>query len=594
MISRRATRVAGLLAVLLPCACSGNGTVDQRDASVRELDRARDVYWEHAVESSAYLRTMLELPTDRLPDTSPASAERDAAVGAEVRTLLQAVDAADIDHDQFISLEILRWLARDLEERAAFYWLTFDLTPFSSPLTSVADIFANLPLSNAGELDRYLDLLGDVPDLVRSIEQKMVEQAARGILLPKAELDQVVPFLGSLAGEGDASRFGVAAERLTAIEAGAAAAFVAEVDALVQGQINSALRSLTEFTDGDYRARAPDAVGLAQYPGGDEYYRYLVRHYTTIDITPEEVHRIGLEQMERIDAALAEVRDAVEFEGTKTEFHHFLKTDPRFFPKSPEEIADRHLAYAAEMDAVVDDLFLRRPQAPYGVKRLDPEYEASMTFGYYQMPTPADPVGYYVFNGSNLSERSFVYSQPLTLHELIPGHHFQLTLQAENETLFDFRRHSHFAAYSEGWGEYGTFLGQEAGLVDDPYDLYGLHIFDMYGSVRLVVDTGVNFFGWSRERVMDTMREHLTDSETQIRSESLRYSVGSPGQALCYKIGMLRWVELRQRAEDALGDDFDIRRFHDTTLRYGAMPMSVLADHVDWFIEQERAAAGQS
>ncbi len=519
MTSRGATRVAGLLAVLLPCACSGNGTLDARDTSVRALDRAIDVYWEHAVESSAYLRTMLELPTDRLPDTSPASAARDAAVGAEVRTL---------------------------------------------------------------------------PDLVRSIEQKIVEQAARGILLPKAELDQVVPFLGSLAGEGDASRFGVAAERLTAIEAGAASAFVVEVDALVQGQINPALRSLTEFTDGDYRARAPDAVGLAQYPGGDEYYRYLVRHYTTIDITPEEVHRIGLEQMERIDAALAAVRDAVEFEGTKTEFHHFLKTDPRFFPKSPEEIAERHLAYAAEMDAVVDDLFLRRPKASYGVKRLDPEYEASMTFGYYQMPTPADPVGYYVFNGSNLSERSFVYSQPLTLHEFIPGHHFQLTLQAENETLSDFRRHSHFAAYSEGWGEYGTFLGQEAGLVDDPYDLYGLHIFDMYGSVRLVVDTGVNFFGWSRERVMDTMREHLTDSETQIRSESLRYSVGSPGQALCYKIGMLRWVELRQRAEAALGDDFDIRRFRDSALRYGAMPMSVLADHVDWFIEQERAAAGQS
>ena len=582
------------LAALCACVTGERGGDVDAAASAAALEEATAMYWEHAVDSSIYLRTTMGLPIEALPDVSPASSERDAEVGAEVLARLAAVDPEDLNHDQFISLEILRWLARDLKESAGFYWLNFDVTPFSSPLTSVAQAFAALPLGDPDDLARYLRLLGDVPDLVRGIEHKLVEQVRQDIVLPRAELDQVVPFLRSLVGEGDASPFNVASERLGAIDAAEADAFVAEVAALVDRQVNPALRSLAEFTDGDYRSAAPDTVGLGQYPGGEEYYRYLVRHYTTVDVTPEEVHQIGLDQVAQIDAALSQVRDSVGFEGTKAEFHEFLKTDPRFFPKSPEEIADRHLAYAAEMDAVVNDLFLRRPQAPYGVKRLDPEYEASMTFGYYQMPTPTDPVGYYRFNGSNLDERSLVYNQPLTLHELIPGHHFQLNLQAENQTLSDFRRHSHFAAYSEGWGEYGTFLALEAGLVDDPYDLYGLHIFDMYGSVRLVVDTGVNYFNWSRERVMDMMREHLTDSETQIRSEALRYSVGSPGQALCYKIGMLRWVALREHAEEQLGDDFDIRRFHDATLSYGAMPMSVLAQHVDWFIEQERATAGQS
>ena len=573
------------LAVLCACVVSDQ-TASESISSVTVLERATDHYWEHVVETSAYLRMTLGLPIEALPDLSPAKLERDAELATEVLERLEQVDAADLTHDQFISLETLRWLARDQKESAAFYWLTFDVLPFSSPLTTVTRIFAAHTFGESDELERYLRLLNTVPDLVHSVEQKILAQAERGILVPKAELEQVVPFVLSLVGGNEESPFFVAADRLATIDAAAADAFVEALATVIGGQINPALHSLAATIDGDYRARAPDAVGLWQYPGGEDYYRHLVKHYTTVDISPAEVHQIGLDQVERIDAALAQVRESVGFEGTKAEFHHFLKTDPRFFPKSPEEIAERHLAYAAEMDAKVDSLFLRRPRAPYGVKRLDPDFEASMTFGYYEMPTPADPSGYYRFNGSKLEERSLVYNQPLTLHELIPGHHFQLNLQAENETLSELRRHSHYAAYSEGWGEYGTFLGLEAGLVDDPYDLYGLYIFDMYGSVRLVVDTGINHLGWSRERVMDTMREHLTDSETQIRSESLRYGVGSPGQALCYKIGMMRWVDLRRRAEEALGEDFDIRRYHDTVLRYGAMPMSVLAQHVDWFIEQ--------
>ena len=578
---------ASSLAVLCACVVSSQ-TVSEAIGSVAMLKRATDDYWEHAVESSPYLRMTLGLPIETLPDLSPGKLERDAKVATDVLARLDQVDTADLTHDQFISLETLKWLARDQKERTAFYWLTFDVLPFSSPLTTVTQIFATHSLDDSEELERYLQLLKRLPELVRSIEQKILAQAGRGILVPKAALDQVMPFLLSMVGEGEESPFFVASERIETIDTAAAGEFVEALVTMIGGQINPALRSLASTIDGHYRTRAPDAVGLGQYPGGEDYYRYLVKHYTTVDISPETVHQIGLEQVKLIDRALAQVRESVGFEGTKEEFHHFLKTDPRFFPKSPNEIAERHLAYAAEMDEKVNSLFLRRPRAPYSVKRLDPDYEASMTFGYYEMPTPADATGYYRFNGSNLEERSLVYNQPLTLHELIPGHHFQLNLQAENETLSEFRQHTHFAAYSEGWGEYGTFLGLEAGLVDDPYDLYGLHIFNMYGSVRLVVDTGVNHLGWSRERVMDTMREHLTDSETQIASESLRYSVGSPGQALCYKIGMMRWVDLRNRAEETLGENFDIRRFHDTMLRYGAMPMSVLAQHVDWFIQQEQ------
>ena len=585
----------GLILALL-CACvvseqaGDDGSAAGESAAV--LEQAMADYREHVIEPNL-ARSVPRGPTiATLPDFSLAKLEGDAEFATELLARLERVGPEHLSHDQFISLEILRWLARDLKERAAFYWLIFDVTPYASRLRSVTRVFATRSFGEPGDLDHYLRLLNELPDLVRGIEEKTLEQAERGILVARPEIDLAVPFLMSMAGEGEESPFYVASERLEAVDAPTATSFVEQSVDVIEGRINPAFRSLAETFEGDYRERAPEAVGLWQYPGGEEYYRHLVRRYTTLDISPEEVHQIGLDQVEHIDGVMAEVRDSVGFEGSKEEFNHFLQTDARFFPKSPEEIQERHEAYAAAMDAKIDSLFLRRPQAPYGVKRLDPVSEAWRTFGYYQRPSAADPVGYYRFNGSKLEERSQLYNQALTLHELIPGHHFQISLQMENPTLPEFRRHSHYSAYSEGWGEYGTFLGLEAGLVSDPYDLYGLHIFDMYGSVRLVVDTGMNHYRWSRERAMQYMGEHLLDSETQIQTESLRYGADRPAQAVSYKIGMLRWVDLRRRAEEALGEDFDVRRFHDSMLSYGAMPMSVLEQHVDWFIEQERTAAG--
>ncbi len=200
---------------------------------------------------------------------------------------------------------------------------------------------------------------------------------------------------------------------------------------------------------------------------------------------------------------MAKVRERLAFTGTKAEFHAFLRTDPRFFPKTPDEIGDKLMAAMREMEPKLDGLFLRRPKAPYGVKRLDPRLEGSMTYGYYQVPTPRDPKGYYNYNGSKLESRSLLNVRALAFHELAPGHHFQINLQTENGSLPPIRRETRHTAYTEGWGEYASSLGDEAGLFADPYDQYGRLMMDMFLSVRLVVDTGMNALGWSRERAMD-------------------------------------------------------------------------------------------
>jgi uncharacterized protein (DUF885 family) len=376
--------------------------------------------------------------------------------------------------------------------------------------------------------------------------------------------------------------------RLEGVSAADAESFRAAIRILINGQIRPATKALADDYGASYRARAPSAVGLSQYPGGAEYYAWLVKRHTTFDVTPQEVHAIGLSEVERTNAAMAKVRERLEFKGTKAEFHTFLRTDPRFFPKSADEIGEQLMAAMQEMEPRLDAMFLRRPKAPYGVKRLDARLAGAMTYGYYQVPTPRDPKGYYNYNGSKLESRSLLNVRALAFHELAPGHHFQINLQTENDALPPIRRETRHTAYTEGWGEYASSLGDDAGLFADPYDQYGRLMMDMFLSVRLVVDTGMNALGWSRERAMDYMREHTLESEEQIRTESLRYSVDMPGQALAYKMGSRGFRELRAKAEKALGSRFDVRTFHDAVLMSGSMPMKTLEKHVDRWIEQVR------
>jgi uncharacterized protein (DUF885 family) len=285
---------------------------------------------------------------------------------------------------------------------------------------------------------------------------------------------------------------------------------------------------------------------------------------------------------------MKKVRDTLGFKGTKAEFKAKVKSDPRFFPRTPEEIGERLMSHIRRIEPKVDAFFLRRPKAPYGVKRLAPQLEPGQTFGYYNPPTASDPTGYYYFNGSSLADRSLLNAGALSYHELLPGHHFQINLAHENEAIPAFRRETLDTAYTEGWGEYASALAGEMGMYEDPYDRYGRLAMEMFITVRLVVDTGMNALGWSRDKAVAFMRDNLMETDTQIASESLRYSCDIPGQALAYKMGALEIQRLREKTRAALGPRFDVRRFHEAVLGSGSLPMTALERHVDWFIRQEK------
>jgi uncharacterized protein (DUF885 family) len=517
---------------------------------------------------------------DRLRELSEA-AEQEHADWA--RGFLKRVDAIESDalsHEDWITWSLLRWEAELAADGGAFYWHAPPIAPYSSPLRTVTSGFAAASLADASGRQRYLDGLHQLPVLVAQIETKLRGQVSRGIVLPAAQVDAAVPLIRSFAAL-DPSPFAVAQSRIDVIPAAERTPFTTAVRQAITDAVSPAFERLATYVDGPYRSRASREVGVARYPDGPEYYRFLVRLHTGLALTPQQIHEIGLAEVNRLERELDDVRREAGFDGSLEAFRTFLKTDRRFFPTSPDQMAKALTTAAARIEPVIDQWFMRRPKAPYGVRRLAPALEPVMTYGFYQRPTPQDPGGYYMFNGSKLDERSMLNAAALSYHELVPGHHFQVALTQENPRLSAFRKNAAYTAFLEGWGEYASDLAGEMGMYADPYDRAGRLSMDLFLSTRLVVDTGMNALGWSRERAMDYMRAHTFESETQIGTESLRYSADMPGQALAYKMGSRTIRALRERMREQLGDRFDVRRFHDAVLMHGSMPLGVLEQHVE-------------
>lgn len=572
-----------LLAVFVASALQPKTAAE--NASARAVREVGDAYLQVLTRENPSRRLKLGLPIEKLPDVTLAGEERDAREAAGLLARLGPVKRAELNHEESLSLDVLaRQLALRVDAPKSFYY-RFQVTPYLSPLGGVGQIFSALPLAIPADRDRYLARLAEVPALCDAILANVQAQAAKGIRVPKPELDQVDGFLKAFAATGEGSPFRPKAARLGSLAEPDRAAFLKAVDTLVQTKVAPAVFGLAAAVSGDYRLKAPEAVGLKQYPGGLDAYREFVKFHTTMDVTPEQVHEIGLRNVARIASEMAKIREELGFKGTQAEFKESLRSNPRFFPKTPGEIGDRLMSYITRIEPVVDRYFGRRPKAPYGVRRLDPQLEPGQTFGYYGIPTATDPRGYYNYNGSNLPDRSLLNAGALIYHELVPGHHFQINLAFENPAIPEFRRESFDTAFTEGWGEYSAGLAGEMGMYQDPYDRYGRLGMEMFVSVRLVVDTGMNALGWSRDRAIAYMKENAMESDTQILSETLRYSCDLPGQALAYKMGAMRILELREKARAALGPKFDIRRFHDWILLSGSLPMSALERHVEAFID---------
>lgn len=593
---RRCACVNGLLvflcAIAAPVAVFAQIQVSTQTTSSKQssalLARIASEYSQYTLTHNFFEHFRSGAPLDELPELSEKNAKADGAFAAHILIELKKVRPAELTHDEELTLKILRWQAGLDQEFAKYYWLEIDASAYSSVVPVVQRILDDQGFRKASDLDRYLSLLDQYPAFIARTRKTFQEQALRGIVLPKDGIPGAKVLFSYYLQEPDKSPLYVNPERLKSIDPAMAAPFQEKVKQIIKTRINPEFEALIRYISGEYASHAPEDVGLWQYPMGKEYYRFLVRTYTTLNVAPEDLHRIGLENVERLEAEMAELRRKIGFKGSREEFHQFLQTDPRFIAHSPEEVRERLMVYIHRVEPQVGANFPHLPKAGYDVKRLDSSLEGTLTFGYYSEPSPGQPLGIYFFNGSRLKERSMFKAGPLILHELIPGHHFQLNLTAENHALPEIRRHTILPAYSEGWGDYSSFLGVGMGAYRDDYDRYALLAQEMHQSVRLVVDTGMHAMRWSRAKAKEYMRQHELESETQIESESLRYSIGTPAQALAYRVGSRKILELRKRAEKELGPKFDLREFHGWILDSGPMPLEVLDWHVEWCIEQAK------
>ena len=359
-------------------------------------------------------------------------------------------------------------------------------------------------------------------------------------------------------------------------------------------QVIPAYRKFKEFFVSEYLPACYDQVGAWQYPNGKELYAFFVREYTTTDLTPDQVHEIGLKEVARIRAEMDSVMQQTGFKGTREEFFNFLRTDPRFYYKTPEELFEAYQAMAKSIDPNLVKVFRTLPREPYGVEPI-PAVAAPDTTAAYYRPGAADGsrAGTYFVNLYKPETRPKWEMMALTLHESVPGHHLQIARAHEMGEMPMFRRFAGYTAFVEGWGLYAEGLGDDMGLYSDPYSKFGQLTYQMWRAVRLVVDTGIHEKHWTREQAIKYFMDNAPKAELDIVNEVDRY-IAWPGQALAYKIGQLKITELREHARQELGADFDIREFHDVVLGSGPLPLDILERNVNKWIVDKKAQMGAS
>jgi uncharacterized protein (DUF885 family) len=580
-----------LLAVLsVRCAAQQPPAKAPAETDAARLARIIDEYWRYPLTGTFYARYLAGETVD-LPDISEQKANSDAEFERQILAQLRTVNTDHLSHADLLNLEVLRWQAEIDIGFAKYHWFDLEITPHASPLPVVQALLERQQFRGPADLERYLKLLQQLKVFIVQTRELTQGEARRGIVLPNAGIPGAQAFLSSYIKEPEKSPFSVAPERLAAIDPALAASFREKVRVAIESEINPALKVLVDYISGDYAKKAPGKVGLGQYRGGEEFYRFLIHAYTTLDMSPKEIHQLGLAVVQHDEEQMAALRKKMGYKGTAAEFRDFLLTDPRFIAKSPEELRDRLLSYVQRIEPKVGSYFLHTPKAKYTTERLPSALESAYTFGMYVEPSSGQSVGIYYFNGSHLEARPLFKAGPLITHELIPGHHFQLNLAAENHSIPPFRRYAPFPAYSEGWADYSSQLASEMGAYADDYDHYALLAQNVHQSLRLVVDTGFHSLGWTLEQAKKYMREHELESDVQIQTEASRYSMGEPAQALAYKLGSNEMLRLRAKAQEELGKNFDIREFHEWILGSGPLPLEILEKHVDWCIQQVKKRA---
>lgn len=515
-----------------------------------------------------------------LPRVDPPAQQRRLSFLQDMLRKLSAISIAQLSPGEQVNAAVFRTV---LENRIAeLRFRTFEM-PFNSDSSFWTYLDSRDAFDDAAEYRRYIGRMRDIPRYFDEQIGNMRAGLERGFSVPRATLNgrdaSVATFI---VGDPEKSSFLRPFETMpSTISKAEQAALRAEALATIEQSVLPAYRKLLAFIRDDYVPKARTTVSARDLPDGDAFYRSQVREYTTTDFSPEEIHKIGLKEVDRIQAAMVQTMKDSGFTGTFPEFLHFLKTDPQFIAKTPDELMGVAAYVAKRVDGKIGDIFGTLPRKRFGIIPVPDALAPFYTSGRGGLENC-------MMNTYNLPVRQLYNIPALTLHECIPGHSFQMAVAEEQKALPSFRRHLYFSGAGEGWGLYSEWLGNELGIYRTPYEKFGQLSYEMWRAARLVIDTGLHRYGWSRQQAIDYLAAHTALSQHEVETEVDRY-ISWPGQALSYKLGELTIRRLRSEAEQTLGTRFDERGFHDTILALGSVPLNVLEDQMRAWIRAQAA-----
>jgi uncharacterized protein (DUF885 family) len=518
-------------------------------------------------------------PAAYLPKVDAATQRRRAAHLQELLAQLNAIPQAELSAAEKVNAAVFRTVLENAISDAHFrLW--------EMPFNSDSNFWSYLdskPLQDAAEYRRYIARMRDIP---RYFDEQMVNMRAglaRGFSVPRATLEgRDASITAFLSEDVTKSPFHKAFDKMPATIAPAEQqALRAEGEAAIREAVEPAYRKLLAFYRDEYLPKTRTTLGAHDLPDGDAFYRAQIREYTTLDLGPEQIHQIGLKQVALIEAEMRQTMADSGFKGSFADFLKFLKTDPQFQAKTPDELMGVSSYVAKRTDNVIGNYFGKLPRRRFGIIPVPDAIAPFYTGGRGGLENC-------MMNTYDLPSRPLYNIPVLTLHECEPGHSFQAALSEEQKGLPRFRQNLYFSGYGEGWGLYCEWLGNEMGIYRNPYERFGQQSYAMWRAARLVIDTGIHRYGWSRQQAIDYLASHTALSQHEVETEVDRY-ISWPGQALSYKLGELTIRKLRAEAEAKLGPKFDIRGFHDTFLDIGAVPLSVLEDQMHAWMAREAA-----
>jgi uncharacterized protein (DUF885 family) len=553
-----------------------------------ELKRCMEEYWEFFLEQNPLFATYIgdHRYNERLEDRSEESFTRQAAFYGKLLERLKAINGPDLTEENILNLSLLK---EQIENYLRFYRMGTQYLPLDHMQgyhIEFPQIIEYHPFATTKDLDDYITRLHAFPGLIDQVIGNLRKGISRGMVQFSKSMDYVLSQVETFSKrEVREHPLFTPANKLTdAFSAPEKEKISREIENAISSSVTPAYIKLLAYLKDEYAASCRQDAGIWALPNGTEMYRAYVRFHTTTGLSPEEIHETGLREVARIGGQIRDVLEKTGFSGTEREFAAGLKGRKEFFPVERAELLEGFREILSRMDEKLPEYFGRLPRARYDIKEIEKYREEAAPAAYYYAP-PKDfsRPGIFYVNTYKPEEKPKFTMEALAYHEAVPGHHLQVALMQEQENLPDFRRYEGATSFIEGWALYAEKLSEEMGFYADLYSVYGKLTYEMWRAVRLVVDTGIHFLRWSREQSIEYCRDNTALDMHEIEVEVDRYAV-IPGQALAYKIGELKILEIREKARKSLGDNFDIREFHDRILEHGALPIFALEEAMSAWI----------